>query len=319
METHKEYKISFIIITYNSSDYIEMCLESIINNLNDIDFQIINVDNNSSDKTVQVIKENFRTVTLIENSSNIGFSRANNIGIKHAKSKIICLLNPDAVIIRKRFKSVLNFLDNNHNVGICGPMFLNEDLSFQRSIIKFPTLSYEIRYHLKYNFLPFSKLFSNILDYNSVINSQKYIRSNRRVEAVPGACMFIRKEMIDQIGMLDEEYFLFSEENDLCIRAKKNNWHVYYLPSVKVIHYGGHSFDQSLQFIKMYNFYKSRYQFIKKHRHISTAFVWKYVNLFFFNWNIFLFGIRAFLFPTEREKALRGLDRYKKLRSIYTT
>jgi GT2 family glycosyltransferase len=266
-----------------------------------------------------VIKDNFPIVTLIENTSNIGFAKANNIGIRLAKSKFICLLNPDVVLLPQSITSILTFLENNSNVGICGPMLLNEDLSFQRSIIKFPTLNYEIRYHLKYHFPPFNIFFSNILNYDKIIDFQKSINYNKKVDAVPGACMFIRKKMLDQIGLLGEEYFLFSEENDLCLRAKKNNWDVYYVPSAKVIHHGGHSFDQSLQFQKMYQFYKSRYRLIQKHRNKKYIFVWKIVNLFFFNWLIFIYGVRAHLFPAKKDKALKVLVRYKMLRSIYTT
>jgi hypothetical protein len=313
-----KFDIAIVIVTYNSAQFIGTCIGSIHDNLKHLRYQIFVVDNGSKDETLRIVREAYSGVTLITNESNIGFSAANNIGIRSCDAKYVCLLNADTRVTEKSLNILYSFMEDNLNAGISGPMFLNNDSTFQRSIITFPTLWYEIKYHLTYNFYPFSKLFSGLLDYARVTAEQSKIETPTLVDAIPGACMFLRKAVLDEIGLLDEDYFLFSEENDLCFRARKHGgWDVIYVPSAKVMHYGGHSFDKSTELKKEYYFYLSRFRFVTKHRTKFVVLAWRVVHLFFFSWVRMVVHLRERLTRGKTATRIQTLNHLRSLSRIY--
>lgn len=225
--------LSVILVSYNTKELLNQCLNSLRTNLKSSRPEIIVVDNCSQDGSVEMVSSNFPWVRLIRNESNMGFARATNQGIRASHGKYVLLLNPDALIIEDAIGEMLRWMENHQDIGICGPQLVNEDGTIQRSIFSFPSLLSVTMVHVCFFLAPINRLLR--------IEEFKDHTSSRVVECVSGACFMIRRDVMNSIGLLDERFFLYAEEMDFCLRTKLDGWKVYYLAKAKVIHYGGKS------------------------------------------------------------------------------
>jgi len=310
-------ELTIIIINWNTCEYLKRCLLS-LERIQEKDlFQVTVVDNHSSDDTIELIKSKFPDVILIENKENMGFAKANNIAIENTNTRYVMLLNPDTVVLDGSIKILYEFMENNQNSGICGPRLLNEDGTFQRSVINFPTFFYEFMYHAKYHFFPFSLIIPNMgpINYKKIIEKQSKVNKAIKVAVVPGCSMFLRKKLIDDIGMLSEDYFLFSEENDICYRANIKNWNVNYIPDAQILHYGGKSFNKKSSFEKTFYFYESRFKFFEKYKSKIFLLFLRSMTIFFFAYCIFFLYTK--LIFSDNKKVFQAIADYKKLLRIY--
>ncbi len=253
-------KLSIIIVNFNAEKFLVECLDSICAQTKQISFDIWVVDNNSIDASVPMVQQNFPQVNLIENKENIGFAKANNQAIARCTGDYILLLNPDTLVLQNAVEKMGDFMDANPTVGICGCKVLNEDRTLQlacrRSI---PTLGVAFfRLTGLSKLFPKSKLTSK---YNLT-----YIDPNgpHEVDAVSGAFLMIRRKVVDDIGFLDERFFMYGEELDWCLRTKKAGWTVMYYPDAEIIHYKGEC-SKSNSRKAAFEFYRSMYLFHKKH------------------------------------------------------
>lgn len=250
---------SIIIVTWNSSDYIGGCLESINKSSKNIKKEIILIDNCSMDNTIEKVKK--YQVHLIESKENKGFSRANNIGIKIAKGKYILLLNPDTIIKENTIQMAYNYMENNIEVGILGARLLTKDGQIQiPCVTTFRNLWDELCIQLGLTFLfPKNKIFARY--------PMRYFDDKRTqdVDVVSGAFLFIRNTVIKQIGLLDSKIFLYGEEEDYCKRAKKNGWKVVYNANVEITHIGGASTKKMHSLLPKLEAYKSMDYLSKKY------------------------------------------------------
>ena len=230
--------ISIVIVTYNNEDTIVECLESIYKSNLKEGIEITVIDNHSYDLTVELVKKKFTSVILIVNSVNIGFAKANNIGIKKSKGRYILLLNPDTVIFPDTIEKTTYFMDKNSKASIVGCRTLTSNLTLQFSYGNFPALWRNFLYQtiIIQLFLPFIKKIRcvkrNFLSYC-------ILQETIEVDYVGGAFMMIRREVFSQIGLLDERFFMFAEEVDFCYRAKKANLSTFFYPNACIIHKGG--------------------------------------------------------------------------------
>ncbi len=244
------------------------CIKSILDNPPSYDFEIIVVDNNSADNTVKTIENLFPDVILVDNKINLGFAAANNQGIEIAKGQYTLLLNPDTIIHQDSINKLIEFMDNNCDVGVCGPKLLNRDGSIQRCARRFPTFSAALHrqtifkitsifkgYHRKYNMRDF--------DHNSQMD----------VDQIMGAALLVRKSVIDKIGALDETYFMYYEEVDFCYRVKQAGFRVVFTPQAVITHLGGQSSKQVPVAKRMMQM-ESMFKYFRKHRgrFITAAF-----------------------------------------------
>lgn len=261
MQKTSKNNISIVIVNYNSGKLLVECLKNIFTSEINQGIETIVIDNASNDNSLLNAEKIFAQVKYIKNNKNLGFSKAVNQGIKLASSDFILLLNPDALVNLDNLLKMHNFLCSISNAGIVGPKLLNEDGSIQLSCRSFPTFVNAI--FNRYSF--FTRLFPK----NRY--SRKYLYTDwnhdhfRKVDWVSGACLLARKEALEQIGLLDEDYFMYCEDIDLCYRAKHANWDTYYYPEVSVKHLirGGEK-RASLKSIldhhmSMYIFYKKNY------------------------------------------------------------
>lgn len=251
--------LSIIIVSWNTKNLLADCLESIYKNQEDLKLEIIIVDNNSTDGTLDMIQKKFPQVMLIPNQHNVGFAKANNQGIAQSHGEYFLFLNPDTKIIKNSLKRMLDFMEEHQNAGIAGCKHLNPDFTLQPSIRRFPTF-----WALFFIFTKLAKIFPGLpVVYNYLAKDFDY-KSSQRVDQVAGSFLMIRKKALDQVGLFDENFFIWFEEVDLCKRAKNANWEVWYNHSAEIIHYGGQSFKQQLTVKKQKMFFTSAWYYFKK-------------------------------------------------------
>ena len=228
-----ELELSIIIINWNTRELLNACLASIYANSPVGKFEVIVTDNGSIDDSVEMIKGNFPLVKLIENENNLGFGKANNQGIKIARGKYVCLLNSDTLIEHDVFTPILRWMERHPKVGITGPRLNNKDGSLQPSVGYLPNLIGLLTHQA----LPLHAIwFVNRFLPTLQISYSDFYRKVRPVGWVKGACMVIRKSVIEKIGGLDEAIFMYGEEVEFCKRAWDQGWEVWLIPDVSVWH-----------------------------------------------------------------------------------
>jgi len=247
--------LSIIIVNWRTKEYLLKSLASIGQTGEDLSWEIIIVDNGSQDGSGTAVEEVFPAVHLIENDENLGFSRATNQGLRESLGRYVLLLNPDTEVREGAIERLVSFMDTHSDAGVAGPQLLDSDGSHQNSIANFPSLATELLNQSLLRWL-FPKQFpGKERDYAEPVE----------VDSVIGACMIVRREAMDQVGLLDEEYFLFLEETDWCYQMKKAGWKIYHVPQAEIYHFQGKSAELEKKKAKI-EYYRSRYHFFKKNR-----------------------------------------------------
>lgn len=224
-------ELSVIVVSYNVRQLLLDCIKSVIDTCGGINYEIIVVDNTSSDGSVDAVRDSFPQVRVIANKDNAGFARANNQGYEVSRGEYILLLNPDTIVKPGAIQSVLDFLKNTPDAGLAGCRLLNPDGSLQKSIRWFPSL----RAHISGIF------FIDRLVYPHAWRMTHYRRSPFTIDYCSGAFMMVRKEVLGSMPILNPEYFMYSEEKDLSLRLRRKGWKTYFVPYGEVIHFGGQS------------------------------------------------------------------------------
>lgn len=252
--------LSIIIVNYNTEKLLRGCLESVYAGANGTPFNVWVVDNNSRDNSVGMVRSRFPRVKVIKNPANVGFSKANNMVISQTDADYILLLNPDTLVIGDAIERVLKFMKEHPEVGICGCKVLNRDRTLQlacRRSIPTPSVAFYRLSGLS-RFFPQSR---TLAKYNLTFEDPQ---STHEVDAVSGAFLMIRRQAIQDIGALDERFFMYGEELDWCLRAKRAGWSVMYYPAAEIIHYKGESTKTNSRKAAL-EFYRAMYLFHKKH------------------------------------------------------
>ena len=252
--------LSIVIVNYNTEKLLKNCLESLHAGANGTPLDIWVVDNDSQDQSVAMVRSLFPQVNVIESPSNVGFSKANNMAISQGRSDYILLLNPDTLILEDAIERMVQFMDQNPKVGVAGCKVLNRDgtlyLPCRRSIPT-PTIAF---YRLSGLSLLFPK--SRVLaKYNLTYEDPE---QTHEVGAVSGAFLMIRRKVVEEIGMLDEGFFMYGEDLDWCLRTQRAGWAVMYHPDAQIIHYQGQSTKYNSRKAAV-EFYRAMYLFHKKH------------------------------------------------------
>jgi GT2 family glycosyltransferase len=247
--------LSVIIVNWNTRDLLCQCIDSLIQTINKIDTEILVVDNGSSDGSGDMVRERFPGVKLIENRRNLGFARANNQAMALAKGRYFLLLNPDTQVKEGALEKILSFMDTHLETGIAGGQLLNSSGTKQNSVANFPSLATEL----------LNKRFLRWLFPEKFPGKERTYHDPIDVDSVIGACMMVRRTAIEQVGLLDEDYFLFLEETDWCYRMKKAGWKVYHMPTAEILHFQGKSAETEKGKARI-EYYRSRYHYFKKNK-----------------------------------------------------
>ena len=249
-------KLSVVIVSYNVRSYLEQCLQSVQRALEGIEGEVFVVDNHSTDDSVEVVKRDYAWVKLMENQENQGFARANNLVIRQAQGEYVLLLNPDTIVEEGTLRNVLAFMEAHPKAGGAGVMMRNEDGSLapeSRRALPTPWVSclkmigFDKRYYMSH--LPWEK--------------------PGRIEVISGAFCFLRRKALDEVGLLDEDFFMYGEDIDLSYRLLKGGWENWYLPYA-ITHYKGRS-TQKTDYRYVHIFYQAMLIFLRKHYgHLSV-------------------------------------------------
>ena len=251
-------KLSVIIVNYNVRPYLTACLDSVQRALEGIESEVFVVDNHSDDDSVEVISRDYAWVHLINNRENLGFSKANNIAIRQAQGKYILLLNPDTVVAEETLKGVIDFMDQHPKAGGAGVRMHNAD----------GTLAPESRRAIPTPFVAARKMLGFTKRYYMSYLSWD---APAQIEVVSGAFMLLRHKAIYEVGMLDEDFFMYGEDIDLSYRLLQGGWQNWYLP-YDIVHYKGQSTSKS-DFRYVHVFYQAMLIFFHKHySHLSFFF-----------------------------------------------
>jgi GT2 family glycosyltransferase len=250
----RDFTLAIALVNWNNRDYLRDCLASIEAAELPFAYEIVVTDNGSIDGSHEMLARRFPHVRLVQNEGNVGVARANNQCIQNSVGRYIYILNNDTVVNRASIVTMVQFLDAHPEAGAVGGNLLNPDGSFQSSFGRFPTLLEE--------FLLVTHL-GRLL--NSHFPSYRGLwPRTREVDCLSSASILVRREAIEGIGLIDEEYFIYSDETDWQYRLWGAGWKVYYLPQVTTIHYGGGSFQPGDRRFTLV--YRGRMLFARKHR-----------------------------------------------------
>ena len=232
--------LSIVIVSWNTIDLLRACLASLSSGAVPLRYETIVVDNASDDGSAEMVQHEFSRVCLLVNARNQGFAAANNRGLSHAHGRYLLLLNSDTIVPQGAIAEMVGYLETHPSVGALGPRLLNEDGSLQSSARDFPHLGRDALALLDVERWP---LIGE--------SAHRYLRrvaaywsdhqTTREVDWVMGACMLLRREALEQTGLLDAGYFFFAEEMDLCYRLREHGWPTVFFAGAKIVHLGGQS------------------------------------------------------------------------------
>lgn len=296
-------RLSIVIVNWNTETLLRDCLASIAANPPEGACEVIVVDNASTDGSAAMVRDVFPEVRLLANGENVGFAGANNQGIEASSGEMILLLNADTVVRAGALETLLRFMENHPEAGAAGARLLNPDGSLQHSCSPLPTLLGE-GLHLFH------------LDYRQRRAMQAWdVSRPRPVDVLLGACMLLRRAAVEQVGLLDEGYFMYSEEVDYCRRLQDAGWTLYWAPEAEVVHYGGQSTRQAAteMFLRLY---AGKLRYFRKHDGQRAGQIYKLILLGAALFRLLLLPL-AFLAPApERQAQLSLAQRYWKLVSV---
>lgn len=260
-------KLSVVIVSYKVRFYIEQCLHSLFRAVDGIETEVYIVDNHSADGSVEYLTQKFPKVNVISSSRNLGFSRANNIAIKQSVGEYVLLLNPDTIVGEHTISDVLEFMDNHKRAGAAGVMMLKdsgEKAMESRRGVPTPMTSFYKMSGLCARY-PSNRRFAHYY--------MSYLSWNRpeRIEIISGAFCMLRREALDKVGLLDEDFFMYGEDVDLSYRLLKAGYENWYIPT-KIVHYKGES-THSSSFRYVHVFYDAMLIFMRKHYGHFSIFV----------------------------------------------
>lgn len=253
-------KLSIIIVNYNVEYFLEQCLNSVLKATKNIDTEIFVVDNNSIDGSVDLVKEKFPEVILYDNQENLGFSKANNQAMRESKSEYILLLNPDTVVEEDTFQKCIDFMDDHPDAGGLGVRMIDGKGKFlPESKRGLPTPSVAF-----YKIFGLSRLFPKSKQFGKYHLGYLDEFDTNEIEILSGAYMFMRKDALEKVGLLDEAFFMYGEDIDLSYRITQGGFKNYYFPEAQIIHYKGESTKKS-SINYVFVFYRAMVIFAQKH------------------------------------------------------
>lgn len=298
--------LSIIIINWNSAEFARKCLHSLFENTKGIDFEVIVIDNGSFDSCESMIRNEFREVRFFQSNENLGFAKANNYGSEKAIGEYLLFLNPDTEILADAVSGMLSITKSLPDAAILGCKLLNSDGSLQTSCVQlFPTILNQV----------FDSDVTNrrfpVLSTGNVQYSKK---EPAKVQMISGACMMIRKEIFEKIGKFSPEYFMYTEDLDLCYKAHQAGYANYYTGASSVIHHGGgSSYQRKEDSYANIQMRESIFKFLKKNRGRFYADIYKMAMLLngIMRYGLLLFAFAASLLVGRESKYKSSLIKWQ--------
>lgn len=259
--------LSVLIVSWNTRDLLRACLLSVAQDLASAPLaaEVFVVDNASTDDSVAMLAADFPWVRVVENRHNGGFAAGNNQALALAHGRFLLLLNPDTVVQPGSLAALVGFLDHHAQAGVVGARLLNADGTLQPSCSPRPTVGREVwrLFHL-----------DRIIPWADYPMQRWPLDQAREVDVVQGAAFCVRQTVVDQVGVLNTDYFMYSEEVDWCYRIQRAGWKIYWAPTAAVIHYGGQSSRQAAtsMFLQLY---RGKIVYFRTHDGVTSARLYK--------------------------------------------
>jgi GT2 family glycosyltransferase len=296
----KPLDVSVIIVNWNTRDILRDCLRSVYEQTGGVTFEVIVVDNASDDGSAEMVKQEIPQVILIENKENRGFAAANNQGMAIANGRYILLLNPDTIVLDGAIQKSVVFADYHPDIAVVGcQVWLNEH-EIQRTCFAFPSVVEFI-----FQKMGLRRLFPRSRSFGWIDYGWWDRTTPMDVDVVSGMFMLVRKSAIEQVGGMDEDYFVYAEETDWCFRFKKAGWKCVFTPTARIIHIDGGNKSTDLVKIKMYvQMQKSVLIFYKKRCGFASWLIAKLLFMFSMFIRYTVFGLLAILKRDDRSSKI---------------
>ena len=261
-------EVSICLVTLNCWDVLQECLDSIVRSSPAPTYEIIVVDNASTDRTAEFVRRNYPSVHVIENPRNVGFTRGTNQAMEAARGRYLLWLNPDTILEPDSLQKLWTFLEAHPDAGIVGPKVLNADGTFQPQCRRgLPTPRTSLAYMLGLH-----RLRPDHPTLGGYLLTHLPIDEPSPVDSVSGCCLLARREVWQQIGSADEAIFGFGEDLDWCVRAQQAGWTVWYYPQSVIVHLKGHGGVRSKPFHKVWGIHQAMWVFYRKH--LRSQYAW---------------------------------------------
>ncbi len=250
--------VTVIVVTWNSSEFIERCLSSIHSSRGKIDCRVVVVDNRSEDETLKLVRSRYPAVEVIENRTNVGFAAANNQALRTIETRYAFLLNPDAELLEGSLPAMVEFMEATPAAWAAGAALVNPDESPQQYGVRFPTA---------WNILCESFFLDRLFPRSRLVARHKELYKDqtrpRAVDFVQGAALIVRADAVNAVGGLDEQFFMYFEESDWCFRMMQAGGKIYFVPQAHVRHHGGAPghYDER----RLVHYHRSLFLFLQKH------------------------------------------------------
>lgn len=274
--------VSICIPTHQAREVLHGCLQSIQRNTHLVSYELIVVDNCSHDGTIEMVTREFPGVRLVCNDYNAGFTKPINQSLAISRGRYILLLNNDTKILPHAIDRLVQFADQQPEAGIIGPKVLNTDGSFQKQCRRtfgspWSSLSYK---------MGLFRIFPRSVLFNGYVYGYLDENTDGPVDAVSGSCMLIRRQVIDDIGLLDETYYAYWEDSDYCFRAQRAGWHVLFFAGAQIIHYTGMGGSHANPCRSIYEWHRSHHIFYRRYLAPRYFFLvnWIYIGLIWLRW-----------------------------------
>jgi len=296
--------VSIIIVNWNTKELLHNCIESVYAHAGDVNYEVIVIDNASTDGSPDMVRDNFKKVVLIENQKNLGFAGANNQGMAVAKGRYVLLLNSDTIVLDNAIANTVRFADANPSAAVIGCRVLNSDGTLQPTCFMYPSIL---------NMVLSSSYLAKLYPKNRFFGREKMTWWNRsdvrEVDVVTGCFMLVRRQAIELVGMMDERFFMYCEETDWCYRFKKNGWKNVFTPVGQIIHLGGQSTAKNPVAMHV-QLRLSILKFIKKHYGRLDHIVARFLTVLFFTVRLPVWFAAVLFRPSERARATIKMQAY---------
>jgi len=271
--------LSIIIVSWNVCELLRACLQAIVRGRGTLNVEVVVVDSGSTDGSVAMVAEAFPWVQLVTCQDNVGFPMGNNLGIARASGRHILLLNPDTEVQAGALSAMVDYLESHVDVGVVGPQLLNADGSIQSSRRRFPTL---VTAFFESTWLQGIAPAAVLRRYYALDLPNDEAAD---VDWLMGACLMVRGQVVEEVGGLDEAYFMYSEELDWCRRIKAGGWRVVYLPAARVLHHVGKSSEQAVT-ARHVNFQRAKLRYFRKYHGRPAAAVLRVFLMANYAWQL---------------------------------
>ncbi|MDP2209413.1 MAG: glycosyltransferase family 2 protein [Bacteroidota bacterium] len=286
IENSHRLDVSIVFTNWNTRDFMRDCINSVVEKTQGLTYEIIVVDDGSTDGSVEMLKKEFPDVKIIVNEKNLGVAKAYNRGVARVQGRYVQMLNTDMILINNAIKILLDFLENHPEAGACGAWLRNRDMSSQVSYGNFPSFSQAFIDALFLN-----DLFPRAGLPNRGTIPQETVKAPFETEYLTGASMLIRKGVIDEMGFFDETFTSYCEETDFCYRIKHHKkLKQYFVPAAQIIHFGGASFSKVRKY-QIQLLYSGYNKFLTKHHGSMYSFFTRLL----YCWHYFVKMIVRFL------------------------